>query len=66
MTTLTGSAIIALAIAKEEVSAEDGWSLAHIDEDWTTEQWGEDAEAAARRKAREVEMMIAARILKAL
>jgi len=66
MTTLTGSAIIALAIAKDEVSAEDGWSLAHIDEDWTTEQWGEDAEAAARRKAREVEMMIAARILKAL
>lgn len=66
MTTLTGSAIIALAVAKGEILAEEGWSRAHIDEDWTIEQWGEDAEAAARRKVRESEMMVAARLLKAI
>lgn len=66
MTTLTGSAIIALAIAKSEITAEEGWLRAHVDEDWTIEQWGEDAEAAARRKIRENEMMVAARLLYAL
>ncbi len=66
MTTLTGSAILALAVAKGEISAEEGWSRAHIDEDWTIEQWGEDAEAAARRTNRRVEMMAAADMLGAL
>ncbi len=66
MTTLTGSAIIALAIAKQEITADHGWSVAHIDEDWTTEQWGEDAEATARRKTRHAEMMVADRLLKVL
>ena len=66
MTTLTGSAIIALAIAKGEVSAEHGWQLAHIDEDWTVEHWGTDAEAVERRRNREIEMMMAARMLAAL
>ena len=66
MTTLTGSAIIALAIAKEEITAERGWELAHLDEDWTIEHWGSDAEAAERRRNREIEMMTADRMLKAL
>lgn len=64
MTTLTGSAIIALAIAKQHITADEGWTLAHIDEDWTIEQWGDDAEAANRRKTRHSEMMIAASLLK--
>lgn len=66
MTTLTGSAIIALAVAKGEVTAEQGWSLAHLDEDWTIEHWGSDAEAIERRRNREIEMMMAARMLAAL
>ncbi len=66
MTTLTGSAIVALAVAKGEVSAERAWELAHIDEDWTVEQWGEDAEATVRRANREVGMMVAAKMLGAL
>ena len=66
MTTLTGSAIIAFAVAKGEISAEDGWSRAHLDEDWTIEQWGEDSEASQRRKNRETEMMVAARLLHVL
>ncbi|GAB1582203.1 ATP12 family chaperone protein [Phyllobacterium phragmitis] len=60
MTTLTGSAILALAIAKGEIGVKEGWELAHLDEDWTIEHWGEDAEAKARRLSREEEMMAAA------
>ncbi|GGA80941.1 ATPase [Brucella endophytica] len=60
MTTLTGSAILALAIAKGQIGAKEGWDIAHLDEDWTVEHWGEDAEAQARRVRREEEMMAAA------
>ncbi|ERT98428.1 hypothetical protein P038_02283 [Brucella abortus 99-9971-135] len=66
MTTLMGSAIIALAVAKGEISAEKGWAIAHIDEDWTIEHLGSDAEAIERRKNREIEMMVAARLLEAI
>lgn len=66
MTTLTGSAIIALAIAKGHITADEGWSLAHLDEDWTVEQWGEDLEAVARRANRAKEMFAANALLIAL
>lgn len=66
MTTLTGSAIIALAITKDEISAEEGWAIAHLDEDWTIEHWGEDAEAVLRRKTRLGEMLVSAQLLKTL
>lgn len=66
MTTLTGSALIALAIAKGEITVEDGWNRAHLDEDWTIEHWGDDAEAQARRAKRHIEMTVSARMLQAL
>jgi chaperone required for assembly of F1-ATPase len=66
ITTLTGSAILALAVAKNEVSGTEAWKLAHVDEDWTNEHWGEDAEAAARRAVRQREMMAAVDILNSL
>ena len=66
ITTLTGSAILALAVAKGEISGEEAWKLAHVDEDWTIEHWGEDAEAAARRAVREREMMAAVKMLEAV
>lgn len=65
MTTLTGSAILALAIAKGEIGVQEGWKRAHLDEDWTAEQWGEDAQALARRASREEEMVAAAAMLAA-
>ncbi len=65
MTTLTGSAILALALAEGERSLEEGWALAHLDEDWTAEQWGEDEEAQIRRAKRLVEMRAAVDVLKA-
>jgi chaperone required for assembly of F1-ATPase len=52
MTTLTGSALLALAVGRGFLSAEAAWQAAHADEDFQAERWGEDVEALARRKAR--------------
>jgi chaperone required for assembly of F1-ATPase len=52
MTTLTGSAILALAVARGFLSAEAAWRAAHLDEDFQAEKWGADVEAMARRQAR--------------
>ncbi len=65
MTTLTGSALLALALAEGEKSLEEVWALAHLDEDWTAEQWGEDEEAQQRRAVRFIDMRAAARVLAA-
>lgn len=65
-TTLTGSAILALAIAEGQCDAQTAWNAAHVDEDWNKAQWGEDEEAAARRTAKQAEMMAAAALLEAL
>ena len=45
VTNLTGSAILALAVARRRLTARGGLRLAHIDEDYEIERWGEDAEA---------------------
>jgi chaperone required for assembly of F1-ATPase len=65
-TALTGSVLLALALAHERLSADAAWAAAHVDEDWNIAQWGEDAEAAARRAARRVEFDAAARMLELL
>ncbi len=63
MTTLMGSALLALAHAHGELDAEAAWSAAHVDEDWQIAKWGADAEAAARRRRRWAEMQAASRLL---
>lgn len=66
ITTLTGSAILALAFAEGYLSADAVWSLAHLDEDWTIEHWGSDAEAERRRAARFEEFRAAVDVFSAL
>ena len=63
MTTLTGSAILALALAEGERSLEEVWALAHLDENWTAEQWGEDEDAQIRTAKRFVDMRAAFDVL---
>lgn len=63
MTTLTGSALLALAVALKRLTPEEAWTAAHVDEDFQIGQWGEDAEAKARREARKAEFDAAARAL---
>jgi chaperone required for assembly of F1-ATPase len=65
-TTLTGSALLALALAQGALSADDAWTAAHVDEDWNIEQWGSDDEAMARRSFREAEFRAAAKVLGAV
>lgn len=60
MTTLTGSLILALAKALNEIDLKAAWAAAHVDEDFQMRAWGEDAEALARREARFREMAAAA------
>lgn len=60
MTTITGSAILALAFAEGAWRLDDIWRFAHLDEDWTAEHWGEDEEAMERRAHRLVDMKAAA------
>jgi chaperone required for assembly of F1-ATPase len=63
MTTLMGSALLALAHAHGRLAADQAWAAGHVDEDWQIEQWGEDAEAAAQRQRRWEEMWAASRLL---
>jgi chaperone required for assembly of F1-ATPase len=62
MTTLTGSCVIALAVALGEIDVETAWTAAHVDEDHQTKAWGTDDEALARQARRFVEMRAAARL----
>lgn len=66
ITTLTGSAVIALAVLNGRLSAEAAWAAAHVDEDWNMELWGRDAAAHERRACRFAEMKAAATLLAAL
>jgi chaperone required for assembly of F1-ATPase len=52
MTTLTGSALIALGVGRGFLTSAEAWAAAHVDEDFQNEQWGADTEASARRAAR--------------
>ncbi len=66
MTSLTGSALLALAVERGELDAEEAWQAAHVDEDWQIEHWGQDSEAIARRAMRKRDFMAAVRLLEAL
>jgi chaperone required for assembly of F1-ATPase len=66
VTTLTGSALLALALLRGVLDQDQVWAAAHVDEDWNIEKWGVDEEVAARRAARLVDFNAAACILKAL
>jgi len=63
LTTLTGSALLALAVAHGRLAVDDAWRAAHVDEDFQISQWGEDDEAMIRRAARWREMQAAAQML---
>jgi chaperone required for assembly of F1-ATPase len=66
ITTLTGSALLALALLRGAIDPDHAWAAAHVDEDWNIDKWGADEEVAARRATRSVDFRAAAGILKAL
>jgi chaperone required for assembly of F1-ATPase len=66
MTTLTGSALIALALIEGALSLDAAWAAAHVDEDCQWRLWGRDEEALARRAARFNDMRAAYELYAAL
>ena len=66
MTALTGSALLALAVLRGKLSAQQAWTAAHVDEDYQISQWGEDKEAAERREHRWRDFAAAAKMLSLL
>ena len=65
-TTITGSLVLALALAEEEVSAEEAFAAATLDETFQAEKWGRDAEAEKRRHHLLAELSAAEHFLRLL
>jgi chaperone required for assembly of F1-ATPase len=66
LTTISGSALIALAVADRALDAEAGFDAGEVDADFEMAVWGSDAEAEARRRHRRADFLAAAAILRAL
>jgi chaperone required for assembly of F1-ATPase len=63
ITTLTGSGLLAVALAHRAFDPDEVWSAAHVDEDWQMSQWGRDEIALQRRAFREAEFRAAEKVL---
>ena len=66
MTTLSGSALLALAVVHRRLAVEAAWDAANVDEDFQISQWGEDHEARLRRSARWRDFQAAAALARAV
>jgi chaperone required for assembly of F1-ATPase len=49
---ISGSLVLALAVADRRLSAPEAWHLSRLDEHWQAEVWGRDEEAEALEAAR--------------
>lgn len=65
-TAACGSLIIALALFEGHLDAEGAFTAAQLDESFQIEAWGEDAEAAERRRALAADIQAAARFISLL
>lgn len=58
---ISGSLILAIAVTRSRLSADEAWSLSRIDETWQAELWGVDDEAAALEASKHAALREAAR-----
>lgn len=63
VTTLTGSALLAMALASRAITPDAVWRAAHVDEDFNMQTWGHDEQALARREFRAKDFKAAAQVL---
>ncbi|MBV9840450.1 MAG: ATPase [Sphingomonadaceae bacterium] len=63
LVTISGSLVIALALAEGAVTLDGAWQAAMLDELWQEEQWGEDSLATQARDARRRDFEAAAHFL---
>jgi chaperone required for assembly of F1-ATPase len=64
--TISGSAIVGLAVGEGEMDAKTAWAVGHLDELWQAEQWGKDPLAEAAHKERQDDLDAAVRFLRLL
>ena len=63
LVTISGSLVIALALAEGEIGLDTAWAAATLDEAWQAEQWGEDPLAVAAYEERRRDFEAAYRFL---
>ena len=63
LVTVSGSLVIALALAERAFGLEKAWAAASLDDQWQLDQWGEDAEAVAALANRRRDFEAGARFL---
>ena len=66
LVTVSGSLIIALALAEGELDVATAWAAATVDDQWQAEKWGEDAEAVHALANRRQDFEGGARLLSLL
>lgn len=64
--TITGSAVLALALAEGELDAETAYDVAHVDARWQEEHWGRDELAAKAEATRRADLASAVAFLRLL
>lgn len=64
LVTLSGSAVVPLALAEGAIDVATAWAATVIDETWQAENWGEDADALAHRTGRQLQFGEAERFLR--
>jgi chaperone required for assembly of F1-ATPase len=66
LVTVSGSLVIALALAEGALALAPAWAAAALDEQWQVEQWGEDEEAMHALANRHADFAAGARFLSLL
>ena len=64
--TISGSAVIGLAVAEGRLDATSAWTVGHLDELWQEEQWGKDPLAEAGQRERQGDLAAAVGFLSLL
>jgi chaperone required for assembly of F1-ATPase len=59
--TISGSLVVALAVAENRIGAAEAFQASHLDELWQARLWGEDALATQTREHRRQDFLSAAR-----
>lgn len=63
LVTLSGSLVLALALAEGAMTEQQAWDAAELDELWQAEHWGEDSLATTMREDKRRDFRAAARFL---
>ncbi|HEV2562742.1 MAG TPA: ATP12 family protein [Rhizomicrobium sp.] len=66
VTSITGSLVLALALAERRLTAGEAFAASRLDETFQAEKWGQDAEAEARAARLAGELAAAGRFLRSL